>query len=238
MARRTTTLSPQEAAERVRAAILNGEMADGQRLVESELAEQFDASRAAVRAALVELASEGLIERIPNRGARVRVVTVAEAIAVTECRMVLEGLCARKAALNVTAEQIEELQAIGVAMGEAVRAGEPMQYSELNERLHTRIREIAAQPVADDLLRRMHAQMVRHRSRLALRPGRPAQSLPQHLAMIEAIAARDADGAEAATRAHLRSVIEVLEAGTSPGSVGVPAALAASSGIAGGVAPV
>jgi DNA-binding GntR family transcriptional regulator len=56
----------------------------------------------------------------------------------------------------------------------------------------------------------MNAQVVRHRFRLALRPGRPAQSLPQHLAMIDAIAARDSDAAEAATREHLLSVIEVL----------------------------
>jgi DNA-binding GntR family transcriptional regulator len=197
-------------AERLRASILGGEMAAGQRLVEAELAEQFDASRAAVRAALAELSAEGLVERIPNKGARVRVVTVDEAIAVTECRMVLEGLCARKAAENVTDAEIVELREIGAAMAEAVKGGEPLRYSELNDRLHTSIRWIAAQPVAEDLLKRMNAQVVRHRFRLALRPGRPAQSLPQHLAMIDAIAARDSDAAEAATREHLLSVIEVL----------------------------
>ncbi len=197
-------------ADRLRALILEGEMAPGQRLVESDLAELLQVKRSAVRAALVQLTSERLVERIRNRGARVRVVTVAEAIAVYECRMVLEGLCARKAAENVTGEAAEQLGAIGESMEAAVRNGEPLQYSQLNEQLHTRIREIAAQPVAKDMLEGMHAQLVRHRFRLALRPGRPGESLPQHLAIIRAVAAGDADGAEAAMREHVLDVIRVL----------------------------
>ncbi|MFE6489341.1 FCD domain-containing protein, partial [Streptomyces sp. NPDC057757] len=56
----------------------------------------------------------------------------------------------------------------------------------------------------------LNAQLVRHRFQLALRPGRPQQSLNEHLAMIEAIAARDPQAAEAAVRAHLSSVIDAL----------------------------
>jgi len=67
-------------------------MAPGQRLVEEELAGLLGVTRASVRAALFDLAADGLAERIPNRGARVRAVTVAEAVAITECRMALEGL--------------------------------------------------------------------------------------------------------------------------------------------------
>lgn len=89
----------QLALTRLRQAILHGEMAPAQRLVENELAEQFGVTRASVRAALIELESEGLVERIRNRGSRVRVVSVDEAVAITECRMALEGLCAAKAAV-------------------------------------------------------------------------------------------------------------------------------------------
>jgi DNA-binding GntR family transcriptional regulator len=221
MSPREATMSWRSAADHVREAILSGEMSGGQRLVEADLAEQLDVSRAAVRAALVELSSEGLVERIPNRGARVRTVTVAEAVHVTECRMVLEGLCARKAAERVTDADIAQLRELGAQMEEQVHAGEPLVYSELNGRLHSMIRQLAAQPVAEDLLKRMDAQMVRHRFRLSLRPGRPSQSLPQHLAMIEAVAARDPDAAEAATRAHLRSVIEALRETPEPGRGGL-----------------
>ncbi|MFI5566358.1 GntR family transcriptional regulator [Streptomyces sp. NPDC051740] len=200
----------QLALGQLREAILHGEMAPAQRLVENELAEQFGVTRASIRAALIELESQGLVERIRNRGSRVRVVTVEEAVAITECRLVLEGLCAAKAAAAVTDAQVAELKDLGTSMRKAVADGEPLTYSELNHELHARIREFSGQLTAVELLERLNAQLVRHRFQLALRPGRPQQSLNEHLAMIETIAARDPQAAEAAVRAHLTSVIEAL----------------------------
>ncbi|MBC7269646.1 MULTISPECIES: GntR family transcriptional regulator [Streptomyces] len=200
----------QHALARLRQAILHGEMAPAQRLVENELAEQFGVTRASIRAALIDLEAQGLVERIRNRGSRVRVVTVEEAVEITECRMALEGLCAAKTAATADEGQLAELTELGTAMTKAVADGEPMTYSELNHRLHTRIREFSGQHTALELLERLNAQLVRHRFQLALRPGRPQQSLNEHLAMIEAIRARDPQAAEAAVRAHLTSVIEAL----------------------------
>ncbi|MET7686659.1 GntR family transcriptional regulator [Streptomyces sp. NPDC005483] len=200
----------QHALAQLRQAILHGEMAPAQRLVENELAEQFGVTRASIRAALIDLEAQGLVERIRNRGSRVRVVTVEEAVAITECRMVLEGLCAAKAATLASDEQLAELTELGTAMTKAVADGEPMTYSELNQELHARVREFSGQQTAVDLLERLNAQLVRHRFQLALRPGRPQHSLNEHLAMIEAIRARDPQAAEKAVRAHLTSVIEAL----------------------------
>ncbi|MET7733225.1 GntR family transcriptional regulator [Streptomyces sp. NPDC005402] len=200
----------QHAIAQLRQAILHGEMAPAQRLVENELAEQFGVTRASIRAALIDLEAQGLVERIRNRGSRVRVVTVEEAVAITECRMVLEGLCAAKAATLASDEQLAELTELGTAMTKAVADGEPMTYSELNQELHARVREFSGQRTAVDLLERLNAQLVRHRFQLALRPGRPQHSLNGHLAMIEAIRSRDPQAAEKAVRAHLTSVIEAL----------------------------
>jgi len=200
----------QHAFAQLRQAILHGEMAPAQRLVENELAEQFGVTRASIRAALIDLEAQGLVERIRNRGSRVRVVTVEEAVAITECRMVLEGLCAAKAATLASDEQLAELTELGTAMTKAVADGEPVTYSELNQELHAKVREFSGQRTAVDLLERLNAQLVRHRFQLALRPGRPQHSLNEHLAMIEAIRARDPQAAEKAVRAHLTSVIEAL----------------------------
>ncbi|MFI7407720.1 GntR family transcriptional regulator [Streptomyces sp. NPDC049627] len=200
----------QHALAQLRQAILHGEMAPAQRLVENELAEQFGVTRASIRAALIDLEAQGLVERIRNRGSRVRVVGLEEAVAITECRMVLEALCAAKAAVVADDEQLTELADLGAAMTKAVTDGEPMTYSELNQELHARIRDISGQRTAVELLERLNAQLVRHRFQLALRPGRPQRSLNEHLAMIEAITARDPQAAEAAVRAHLTSVIEAL----------------------------
>lgn len=202
----------QYALERLRKAILQGEMAPAQRLVENELAESYGVTRASMRAALLDLTSEGLVERIRNRGSRVRVVTVEEAVEITECRMALEGLCAAKAATEATDAQLDELTGLGKAMSKAVADGDPVTYSELNHDLHALIRDISGQHTAVGLLERLNAQLVRHRFQLALRPGRPQQSLSEHLALIEAIRARDPQAAETAVRAHLSSVIDALRA--------------------------
>ncbi len=198
------------AAERLRRAILAGDMAPGQRLVEEELAGTLGVTRASLRAALFDLTAEGLVERIPNRGARVRSISVDEAVAIIECRMVLEGLCAAKAAERVTEPEAARLRQLGADMERSVADGEPLKYSALNHELHRLVRELSAQPVAAGLLERLNGQLVRHQFRLSLRPGRPQQSLPQHLAMITAIAGRQPAEAEEATRRHLRSVIAAL----------------------------
>jgi DNA-binding GntR family transcriptional regulator len=198
------------AGERLRRTILAGDMAPGQRLVEEELAGTLGVTRASLRAALFDLAAEGLVERIPNRGARVRPVTLDEAVAITECRMVLEGLCAAKAAERVTEAGAERLRQIAGQMERSVADGEPLKYSALNHELHRLVREISGQKVAAGLLERLNGQLVRHQFQLSLRPGRPQASLPEHLAIIAAVAGRRPAEAEEATRRHLRSVITAL----------------------------
>lgn len=201
------------ATEALRTAIANGDLVPGQRLVEVELADAFSVSRASLRAALVQLADQGLVERIPNRGARVRTVSVAEAISITECRMVLEGLCARKAAEAAEDADRDRLSEIGEQMRRAVSDGDPMKYSQLNRELHRIVREASGQMVAADLLDRLNGQLVRHQFRLALRPGRSTVSLAEHLAIIDAIVAGKPQQAERAARAHLKSVIDALGQG-------------------------
>ena len=198
------------AGERLRQAILAGDMAPGQRLVEEELAGMLGVTRASLRAALFDLTAEGLVERIPNRGARVRAITVDEAVAITECRMVLEGLCAAKAAERVTQPEAARLRQLGEELERSVADGEPLKYSALNHELHRLVREISGQTVAVALVERLNGQLVRHQFQLSLRPGRPQASLPEHLAIIAAIAGRRPAEAEEATRRHLRSVITAL----------------------------
>jgi DNA-binding GntR family transcriptional regulator len=198
------------AGERLRRAILAGDMVPGQRLVEEELAGMLGVTRASLRAALFDLAAEGLVERIPNRGARVRAITLDEAVAITECRMVLEGLCAAKAAERVSEQDARLLRQLGEAMERSVADGEPLKYSALNTELHALIREISGQEVAAGLLERLNGQLIRHQFQLSLRPGRPQASLPEHLAIISAIAGRRPAEAQEAARRHLSSVIAAL----------------------------
>jgi DNA-binding GntR family transcriptional regulator len=194
----------------LRDAILAGEFAAGQRLVEVDLCERFGCSRFAVRAAVPVLASEGLVDVQRHRGARVRVIPLSEAIEITEVRRLLEGLTAARAAERVTPAQTAELENIVADMRVAVEAAELLRYSEANARLHARIRAIAAHDTATSMIERLRAQLVRHQFTLSLIPGRPAVSLAQHERIVAAIVARDPDAAEAAMRDHITSVIDSL----------------------------
>jgi DNA-binding GntR family transcriptional regulator len=107
---RSSTSNVSEVTNAIREAIVRGDYAPNQRLIEADLSTAFGASRGAVRAALFELASDGLIDRLPNRGSRVRAVTLDEAVEILEVRIGLEGLCAAKAAERITDKQIKELR--------------------------------------------------------------------------------------------------------------------------------
>ena len=112
--------APLDLTQRLKDAILNGEFAPHQRLIEADLSERYDASRASVRTALLNLTSEGLVERVPNRGARVRAISVDEAVEIVEVRIGLETLCARKAAENLTEPDAEKLRRLRSDIEDAV----------------------------------------------------------------------------------------------------------------------
>ncbi|TFV48454.1 GntR family transcriptional regulator [Blastococcus sp. TF02A_35] len=201
----------QQTAERVlRQAISRGDMPPGYRLVEAEMVALIGVSRSAVRLAIDALVAEGLVERIRNKGARVRVVSTEEAIAITECRVPLEGLLARKAAERITDAEAERLQAHLGTMTAAVDSGDLQKYSELIRQLYALVADAARHPIAADLVGRLQAQLVRHQFQLSLRPGRPRVSLGGLTDLVRAIVDRDPERAEAAASDHLRGVITAL----------------------------
>jgi DNA-binding GntR family transcriptional regulator len=198
--------------EEVRAAILQGEYAPNQRLIETDLCERFSTSRFIARAALQELSAQGLVEFQRNRGARVRDISLDEAIEITQVRKLLEGLQAARAAERITKTEAASLRAIVKDMRAAVGSAEPLRYSDLNARLHAAIRDIAAHQTSARLLRQLRDQTIRHSFSLSLVPGRALVSLPQHEAIVAAVTARDSVAAEHAMHEHLQSVINAFEA--------------------------
>ncbi|WP_335984109.1 MULTISPECIES: GntR family transcriptional regulator [Streptomycetaceae] len=200
----------------IRRALWVGDLVPGQRLVEQDLADRMGVTRSSVREALLDLASDDLVELVPNRGARIRVVSVEEAVQITECRSALERLCARKAAEHADEQQRAALAEVGERLRAAVAEGAFEDYSALNRRLHDLVIEFSGQAVARRQLERLNTQMVRFQFRLAMRPGRPQESLPQLLAIVDAVLAGDPDAADAAAEAQLAGVIEQLRASEPP----------------------
>ncbi|MGH3741227.1 MAG: GntR family transcriptional regulator [Micromonosporaceae bacterium] len=201
---------PVDLVDRIRAAIVHGDLLPGQHLVEQDLAAKFTASRGAVRSALGVLEHDGLVTRERNRGARVRPITVAEAVEITEVRAVVEGLCAAKAAQRATAGERAELSLMESHMLAAVEAGDTDRYRVLSERVHIAIWEIAGQATALDVLDRLRYRSVRYQFSVALLPERPRQGTEEHAAIIRAVVEGDADKAERLMRTHLESVIGAI----------------------------
>ena len=163
------------AGERLRQAILAGDMAPGHRLVEEELAGMLGVTRASLRAALFDLTADGLVERIPNRGARVRAITIDEAIAITECRIALEGLCAAKAA--ETGSPSPRPRGCGSWARNSSAASRTASCSSTRRSTTSCTGWYGISPdrrCAAALLERLNGQLVRHQFQLSLRPGRAA----------------------------------------------------------------
>jgi len=199
-----------EGYERLYQAILRGDFQPNERLIEMDLAQQYNVGRAAIRTTLARLEQDGLVEREPNRGARVRAISEEEAVETLEARAVLEGLAARYAARNVTDADIAELRAIVGEMEARLAEGDLLGISEGNVRLHSRLLQIANNKTVARLIERLHAQHVRSQFRLILVPGRSPRSVAEHRAIVEAVASRDPDAAEAAMRNHLANTVETL----------------------------
>ncbi len=205
-----TTVASDDVIQVIRQAILDGDFAPRQRLIETDLSSQFEVSRAAVRTALMSLENEGLVERMPNRGARVRAISVTEAVEIVEVRIGLEVLVARRAAERIDDDRIGELAALREDMREAVAGGNLMRYASLNQEMDAVLRDVAGHALAKQLLERLLAQAARHQFRLAFDPDRASASVEEHAAIIDAVVARDLDAAEEATRTHLTRIIEAM----------------------------
>jgi DNA-binding GntR family transcriptional regulator len=192
--------------QHIRRAIASGEFMPNERLIEADLADSLGFPRAAVRMALIRLAQENLVERLPNRGARVRRISENEAIELLEARMALESLTAEHAAQTATEDDVRALRSIVAEMEDAI-ARDLTLYGELNTRLHAEIVRISNHRVAEQMLEdlRSRSTMFQFRPLVPL-PRDPRERLRQHKVIVEAIAAHDAPGAVNAMRVHLSDI--------------------------------
>jgi DNA-binding GntR family transcriptional regulator len=194
----------------LREAIVSGRLQPNERLVEADLSRTLGVGRSAVRAALVRLEHEGLVAHERHRGARVRFVGTEEAVEILEARAVLEGLTARHAALQATAGDVETLQTILAEMRRRLDAGDLLGASDENVVLHRQLLAMAAHATAARLISTLKSQLVRFQYRTILVPGRSESAYEEHRAIVDAVAAGDAERAEQAMHTHLAHVAEAL----------------------------
>lgn len=202
----------------LRRLVLAGELAPGERVVELELASRLQVSRTPLRLAFAELEREGLFERLPTRGFRVRRVTLDEVAQAIDVRGVLEGLAARTAAeAGVPPAVLHEMQACvaeGRALVDAARAGASLNtqsWVAMNIRFHRALMLAANNQVLAATLAYVAKTPLAAPGAVALGGVRPslelefiARAQTDHEDIVHAIEAREGARAEALLREHAR----------------------------------
>lgn len=189
-------------ADLLRSEIVSGVFSPNERLVEVDLAERYHVSRGTARAALVELTKEGLVERSPNRGARVRAISAEEATEISETRFAIEGLCAAEAARHATGDEVAGLRSVLSAMEAAAEAHDIMAYYDLVAQLGQRIRAMARHRTAAAMSEQLLNQLAPYSTVDSFAPGRIVASFREYQTIVDAIARADPEAAEAAMRHH------------------------------------
>ncbi len=179
----------------LRGAILNMYFSPGERLVERKLCEQTGVSRTSVREALRHLETEGLVERVPNRGLFVATVTRDEARQIYEVRAALESAAGRMFVERAGDESLEELEAAFRQIEKSI-AGKPvMTHVKALDRFYDVLLKGAGNDVARRVLRTLRARMnfLRALTAQAANKKRRAGTVVKMREIVAAAKSRDAE---------------------------------------------
>lgn len=181
----------EEAIDRLRDLIVQGELQPGARLNERVLCGQLGISRTPLREAIKLLATEGLVELLPNRGA---VVTQIDAPRLAETLHVmgaLEGLAGELACRNASRERMDEIRALHQEMLAMHARGDLAGYFRYNQTIHLSIVEASGNAVLANTYRQMNANVRRARYMANLSKERWSEAVREHEEILEALAARN-----------------------------------------------
>ncbi len=194
--------------DRIREDILNGIYKEHEELKEATLGERMGVSRTPVREALRQLELEGLVEIIPNKGARVTGITKKDIEDIYQIRYLLEGLSARWATEHVTEDQLEKMEETLYLTDFHTKKGNYAQVYELDSQFHELMYEASGSKILNHILSDFHMYVTRIRKASLAMENRSKNSTEEHRAILEAIKERDADKAEMCAHTHVKSTIK------------------------------
>ncbi len=200
------------AYDSIKKAILSYQLLPGEALVESELARQLGISKTPVRDALSRLENEGLVVKLPYKGAFVAELTQQDLHEIFALRAALEGFAAGQAALRCTPEDLDTLSRIIARHQQAVDDQDFPGIEQCNRGFHQRIVTCAGNQRLAGILNNLDDHLHRYRTLANYQQGRMHKSSREHERVFEALAARDAAAAEGLMRNHMLSVLEDLSA--------------------------
>ncbi|NLY54441.1 MAG: GntR family transcriptional regulator [Firmicutes bacterium] len=196
--------------EHLREAIIQGKLRPGERLMETQLAEEMGVSRTPVREAIRKLELEGLVVMIPRRGAYVSDLTVKDVAETFEIRSALEALAAGLAAERISPAESEELDQILVQIADSIEKNDLQQTVALDEQYHNLLYRASRNDRLVQILNNLREQIQRFRIASLGMPGRAQAVLQEHKGIAEAVAAGNSGLARCLAQQHIANAENVL----------------------------
>jgi len=196
----TGRADPHDAYALILEAVDRGDLAPGQRLVETDLAARLGMSRTPVREALQRLEAQGVVTR-EGRSLKVATLDHDQLGELYEVRRVVEGLAARLAARHAAPEEIALLREMVEA--DRARAGEPEALALSNRRFHRQLHRASHNRYLNQMLESMRRSMALLSATTLMVAGRGPESLTEHDRIVSAIEARDEAAAQDAAERHI-----------------------------------
>ena len=189
---------------RLRDAIVEGRLTPGARVAERELCAELGVSRTPLREALKVLAAEGLVELLPNRGARVRQFTTHDVREHFEVLAALESAAGRLACARITDAEVAAIEQLHYEMYGHYMRRELPGYFRLNQVIHASIVEAARNDALSGTYRGLTARMRQFRySANTIARDRWGEAMREHEEMLDALRRRDGAGLASILFAHL-----------------------------------
>ncbi|WP_112322840.1 GntR family transcriptional regulator [Oceanibium sediminis] len=196
----------------IREMIIDGELLPGDRVAEGELCEEFQVSRTPLREAFKVLASEGLVELIPNRGCFISAIRVEDVAEVFEVLSHLEELIGRLVVERATDRQIQDIVQLHETMRACHDAGDRTRYFKTNLAIHIALVRLTGNDVLATFCELQMRKIMRARAFANADTLRLNESMQEHEAFMQALLARDAATFGRLLREHNeRTAVSVIE---------------------------
>ena len=205
-------LSPaQQAYEAIKLRIISLEYRPGACLTESRIAEDLGLGRMPIHDAITRLALEDMLEVLPRRGVLVPPVSLDEALANIEARLVNEPVITRLAVERATADEIDHITAMLHDVPAKIGRRDIKGMMVLDRQFHAAIARCARNPFFDWILRRLHERLLRFWFISLGDSKHMARVHDEHLAIVDACRSRDGAAAERAVREHIESFRDTIK---------------------------
>ncbi|NDZ18578.1 hypothetical protein C7T35_08375 [Variovorax sp. WS11] len=203
-------LSAEQVCDRIRAAILSGELKPGSKLTEQDLAAELEVSRTPIREAIRQLEVERLVRRTPFVGVTVTQLRPEEVIELLDIREVLEGLVARLATRNMDIHHLQRLKKLMQQLAASARKGDVAVYLDHALAFRRALVECCRSATLSEHVLAIENRLRLTGSRTALLPGRLEAAIEEHQKLLDAIERSDADDAERLNRERIRHIRDAV----------------------------